>query len=147
VTPFKRILSSAGFAAILLLVVAAPVGAGRSWCRADPIVRLGGTEYQIIISVPEENLKQIDGALRFEIYSPVGTEQELLFVDSGFNGHGEEVAFKETSSIATHMFYLDVPQNDRDFLVLMDVFVDGKLISTARGTSMEMIVPIPIYGR
>ncbi len=145
-TRFKKVFGSAGFAVILLLVVAAPVGAGRSWCRADPIIRLGGTEYQVIVSVPEENVQQVDGALLFEIYSPAGTEQEVLFVDSGFNGHGEEVVLMEHKSQATHLFVLDVQQSGKDFLVVMDIYVDGELIQTARGTSKEIRVPVPILG-
>jgi len=141
---FKQIVTGTVFALVALAIVIAPVGAGRSWCRTDPIVRLGDTEYQLIVAIPYENVPQVDGALLFEISSPAGTEQELLFVDSGYNGYGEEVTFSEHASMGSHLFTLDVQQTGTDFLVMVEVYVDGKLVSKATGTSRGMQVPLPI---
>jgi len=141
---FKPLITGAVFALIALAIVVAPAGAGRSWCRTDPIVRLGDTEYQLIVAIPHENVPQVDGALLFEISSPVGTEQELLFVDSGYNGYGEEVTFSEQASKGTHLFTLGVQQTGKDFQVMVEVYVDGKLVSKAMGTSRGMQIPLPV---
>ena len=138
----KRLFSG-GIALIALLVVAGGSLAS-GWCRADPIVRLGDTEYQILVAVPNENQHQVDGELLFEIYSPEDSEQELLFIDAGFNGYGEKVVFKRHEAEDYHMVYLDVPKNGDDFPVIVEVFVDGELIIEQLGDSDVMWVQIPI---
>src|SRR5687768_6707238 len=85
----RRLILSASFGLLATLILAVPALAGVTWCRADPIVRLGADEYQIIVSVPDANVGQIDDALYFKFTSPYGTVQETLFLDAGFNGEGE----------------------------------------------------------
>ena len=139
----RRLLASIPLGLLALLLFAMPVGAGVSWCRADPIVRLGDDVYQIIVSVPEHNVKQIDDQLLFEVYSPKSVAQELLYLDAGFNGHGERVDFKRHSK-QQHTINLDVKHNDDKFPVLVEVYRNGELYQTVEGTSDVIWMHLPL---
>ena len=71
----------------------APVQAGVSWCRVDPIVRLDGVEVQIIVAIPAEYQQYVNGPIEVKIKTPKSVAQELVMTDAGFNGHGETVDF------------------------------------------------------
>lgn len=142
-----------------LLMLALPVSA-LGWCKSDPIVQLGDDRYQVLVGVPEENVKQVNGPLEFVISSPRGTVQKVLFLDSGFNGHGERVRFNYHVSSLKHIFYLKVPHSggdgdlisgvtqtltrSYDFPVQMEIFKNGTLIKTAVGDPNGMVVSVPV---
>ena len=127
-----------------LILVSGPASAGRLWCRADPIVRLDGVEYQVFISIPDENVPEVNGPLVFDVYSPRDTAHELIFVDAGFNGHGETVEFREHDKAFVHTFFAKVSRTGSDFPALIEVFQDGVLIASAEGTSNGVSVSVEI---
>lgn len=141
--PFIRRSGVAGGMSLLaLILLSAPALAGVSWCRADPIVLLDGVKYQIIVSVPEQNVQQIDDALLFKFTTRSGSTNEVLFLDAGFNGHGEEVEFESHRSVVARM-YLDVKHNGDKFPVVVDIYKNGQLAKTVEGTSDTVITALP----
>jgi hypothetical protein len=80
---------------LALLVIAAPASAGRMWCARDPIVRIQGTDLQILIAVPQEYADYVNGPIQVDIRTPDWAPAELIFADAGFNGHGEVVTFSK----------------------------------------------------
>jgi hypothetical protein len=143
-SPFaRRRIFALLFALLGIVSFVQPASAAIRWCRTDPIVRLNGVTYQVFISIPQENVQQVDGELFFEIYSPKGTKQELLFVDEGYNGYGEKVVLKQHDVRNKHTFYLDVPHNNNKFPVKMEILRNGKLFKTVIGTSDVMWVSVP----
>src|SRR3712207_239207 len=81
------------FSVLAVLALALPVQAGLGWCMADPIVKLDGTQVQVLVAIPEESQPLINGPIDVEITTPRGTARELVYLDAGFNGHGETVTF------------------------------------------------------
>jgi len=118
------------------------VAAGVTWCRADPIVRLGADEYQIIVSVPDANVGQIDDALYFKFTSPYGTVQETLFLDAGFNGEGEQVEYGYDGG-TRHKLVLDVKHSGDKFPVLVEIYRNGQFFTSVTGTSDLIKVDLP----
>lgn len=78
---------------LALLVISAPASAGRAWCARDPIVRIQGTDLQILVAVPQEYASYVNGPVQVDIRTPDWAPVELIFTDAGFNGHGEVVTF------------------------------------------------------
>ncbi len=63
------------------------------WCKTDPIVRLGGTQVQILVSIPQEYTSRVSGPVEVEVNTPRSVKRELLSTDPGFGGYGESVTF------------------------------------------------------
>ena len=98
----KRLAGSVTFALVALVMLVAPVSAGREWCAKDPIVTLNGSVAQILVAVPEEYVPAVNGPIDVRVTLPRAVVAEVTFLDSGFNGHGETVAFQPTgASVAT----------------------------------------------
>jgi hypothetical protein len=76
---------------VATLVLAVPASAGRGWCRADPIVTVDGTPVQIWVAIPEEWEPYVNDKIKVKIKAPKHLDREVIFLDEGFNGHGEEV--------------------------------------------------------
>ncbi len=89
----RRLAASTVMGLLALLLCALPAAAGLEWCYRDPIVRLNGTQVQILVAVPEEYQALVNGPVNVEITTPTGTTREVVFTDAGFNGHGETVIF------------------------------------------------------
>jgi hypothetical protein len=83
------------FAMLALLVLAMPVSAGRQWCAKDPIVLLNGAELQIWVAVQEQDVPLVSGPVEVEVVTPAGVTREVIFLDEGFNNHGEVVTFTD----------------------------------------------------
>jgi hypothetical protein len=88
----RRLFTSLTLGIFALIVLAAPVGAGsRVWCARDPIVNIDGTPVQIWIAVPDEYADYVSDKIQVKIKTPKDVARQVLFLDEGFNGHGEEV--------------------------------------------------------
>jgi hypothetical protein len=85
------------FVLAALMMTVAPTGAGRMWCRADPIVSFNGTPVQVWVEMPADYQYLVNGPIQFEIATPSWVESEVLFTDAGFNGYGEEISFTTNS--------------------------------------------------
>ena len=90
----RRLLALAAPLALGLALPVRPAGAGVGWCRVDPSVRLNGTIVNFWISIREEDLPFVDGPVDCRVLTERGVLQELLFLDFGFNGYGEEIRFE-----------------------------------------------------
>ncbi len=93
----KRLTGSVTLALVALALLVAPASAGREWCAKDPVVSLNGTVVQILVAVPKEYVPAVNGAIDVRIAVPSGVESEIVFLDAGFNGHGETVRFQTTN--------------------------------------------------
>jgi hypothetical protein len=139
-----RFTSAVLIGILAILTIATTASAARVWCARDPIVTLNGVTYQLIVSVPEENVPQVDGELLFEIYSPKGTDRQLIFMDEGFNGYGEKVDFKEHSASYKHTFFVKAPKNGDDFPMLVDLYRDGVKVASVEGVTTGVTIEDPI---
>ena len=77
------------------LVLSTPAGAALRLCKADPIVGLNGQRVQVLVAIPEEYVPLVNNPTRVEIKTPQQVTRELLFLDSGFNGMGEDFSFSD----------------------------------------------------
>ncbi len=92
----RRLFVSLTLGLLALTVFAVPAFAGsRVWCARDPIVKIDGTEVQIWVAVPDEYAKYVDDKIKVKIKTPKHQERQVLFLDEGFNGHGEEVDWRD----------------------------------------------------
>ena len=91
----RPLLTALSLGILALLMLAAPAGAGVTWCRVDPIVSLNGTVVQILVAVPDQYVAAVNGPIAVDIATDRTVTHELLFTDAGFNGHGETVAFSD----------------------------------------------------
>jgi hypothetical protein len=97
----RRLAWSLAIAATAVLILVTPATAGVSWCRADPIVLLNGAEVQIWVAIPEEYERLVTGPALVTISTPPTVDTEVVHLDAGFNGHGEEVVFKRRGKMDT----------------------------------------------
>lgn len=96
----RRLACSLVFSIVLLLVAIAPAGAwGVTWCRVDPIVNLNGTHVSILVAVPEEYARYVNGPIEVYVRAPVEVTRELVMTDAGFNGYGETVVFRNNDGM------------------------------------------------
>jgi hypothetical protein len=91
-----RRLFLSSIAALIAILILAPLGTAEvEWCRGDPIVRLNGTQVQILVAISNEHVPLVNGPVRVEVSTPRSVNRELLYTDAGFNGYGEEVRFTD----------------------------------------------------
>jgi hypothetical protein len=131
------------FAMLALLVVSLPATAGVTWCRTDPVVRLGNVEYSIVVSIPEQNLPQVNDALYFWFYSPYGAAQQTLMLDAGYNGFGEVVQYGYYL-LPWHTMVLDVRHSGERFPVMVDVYRNGEYFRSVSGSSDWIVLTLPL---
>lgn len=88
-------LNLAGVLSLLILLWAVgPASAdGWAWCQSDPVVRLNGTEVQIVVAVPDAYVALVTGPVEVKVNTPTAVTRTIVFTDSGFNGFGEQVIF------------------------------------------------------
>lgn len=89
----RRVTVSLLLGLLAILVFAMPAGAGVTWCRADPIVRINGTEVQVWVMIPEQYQSAVTGPIDVAFQVPSGAKTAVVLTDSGFNGYGERVTF------------------------------------------------------
>lgn len=96
---------------IAILLITAPVSAGRQWCAIDPIVELNGTELQVWVAIPAEFVPLVNGPVAVEFRTPAGVTRSVVLTDAGFNGFGEVVSFSDDPSrvvSASGVFRVDI---------------------------------------
>ena len=142
---------------LAVLMMAAPASAGRTWCARDPIVRIQGTELQILVAVPEEYAPFVNGPVHVAIHTPSWASPELLFVDAGFNGHGETVIFSNLPGnpaynpsrtqinidVVVPFAYDQLPRNTQVPVQVTLIPAKGKtkvVNGNVRGTSVGMVL-------
>jgi hypothetical protein len=127
---------------------AKPAGAGISWCMSDPIVRLGGTRLQFWVSILAEDLPFVTGPVACRVLTAKGVSREVLFIDAGFNGYGETVAFGDMASSAQPgapfpaSVWVDVPNSKQGskFLIVLEIVPENgaPIVGTGNAGSTEI---------
>ena len=135
---FRKIIVAVSLGLLAMLVVATPALAGRKWCARDPIVRLNGEDVQIWVAIPEEFVPTVKGAVQVKVYTPVGVSQELIFVDQGFNGYGEEVKFTTDEALTVRA------DGSFDVIVKAWVPINRKLAKSLGATRGGKTIPFRI---
>lgn len=92
-------LIALAFGLLAVLIFASPASAGWQWCAKDPVVRLNGTQTQIVVAIPVELQTAVTGPIQVDIAVPAGVSRELISTDAGYNGYGESVRFTTDSSL------------------------------------------------
>lgn len=141
--------------AILLLALPAQAVI---WCKTDPIVKLNGTQVQILVSMPEEYVPLVNGPTSVTVATPLSVTRQLIYTDAGFNGYGEAVSFTDlrgnvkNNTFATYI-RVQVPI-DRTGLasgevvpVQVEVIPDNAKPVVVSGTSDSTQVYLAITGR
>jgi hypothetical protein len=121
----RRLTTALSLGLLALLILAAPVGAGVTWCRVDPIVRLNGTVVQILVAVPNQYVAAVNGPIAVDIATDRTVAHELLFTDAGFNGHGETVAF---GNYVQYQPPRSLADNEFPVQIKISVPIDGLLL-------------------
>jgi hypothetical protein len=85
-------------ATVAALLLVFPVGA-TLWCKADPVVELNGTLVDVTIAIPLEYVPLVNGPVRYEVRTPVGTRRALVVADLGYNGHGTVIEFRDGGGV------------------------------------------------
>ena len=123
-------------AVLALLVVTAPVDAGRRWCQKDPIFSIAGTSVPLYVSVYDDQQSHVTGPIAVTLSVPAGVSVVVTYVDSGFNGYGEKITvvtnsrLKVTSKGVQTQFQVSVPAD-----VTMPVLVT---VAPANGRSTSV---------
>jgi hypothetical protein len=95
---YRKLLTAITLGLLALLVLAMPALAGRAWCAKDPIVSLNGTQVQMWVAIPEEYVQYVSGPIKMTISTPASVDREVIFLDEGFNGYGEEVRWADLTT-------------------------------------------------
>jgi hypothetical protein len=93
-----RLLGGAALAAVPALRLAEEATAGRTWCRADPVLRIGGQTAHVYITSPVEMLKSATDKIMLRVTLPRGVEGKLTDILADF-GRGYDVRFATSSAL------------------------------------------------
>ena len=144
----RRLMVAGCLSLLAVLLLTMPVAAGVTWCRADPIVELDGTEVQVWVAMDARYEHLVTGPIQVTFFSPSKISKETTFLDVGFNGHGEEVIFKHRGRVGDDGTFpveikvrvpLDMRQLRREFginevPILVEVITgDGQVIDVEGG--------------
>lgn len=146
-----------GFPALIsllcLFLAVSPAGAGKGWCRSDPIVRINGQTLQIWVAIPLEDLPDVVGPISVNLVVPRGTINELVYVDDGFNGYGEDfnwiqgsntVAADGSFNVTAH---ISVPMRDGRYVPMQVELIPGNGVATAvYGQTVGVSIDVTMRG-
>jgi hypothetical protein len=156
----RRLLTAGGLGLLAVLLLVMPAAAGVTWCRADPIVELGGTEVQVWVAMDEQYEHLVTGPIRVTFYSPNKISKKTTFLDAGFNGYGEEVIFKHRGKVGADGAFpveikVRVPLDNRQLFreygvhevpILVEVLTgDGQVIDVD-GSNLGTSVSLRVLG-
>lgn len=86
-------------AAVALLLIVAPVDAGRKWCQKDPTFSVAATSVPLYVSVYDDQQSHVTGPIAVTLSVPVGVSVVVTYVDNGFNGYGEAISVVTNSKL------------------------------------------------
>jgi hypothetical protein len=131
-------------AALVFVIVIAPVDAGRRWCRVDPIFNIAGTTTSVDVAVYQDLQVHVTGPIAVTLSVPPETAVEVTYVDDGFNGFGEVVTvvynprLKVTSRGIQVRFQVVVPA-DTIMPVLVTVTPSSGRASSVTGKTNSIV--------
>lgn len=132
VSRFGRSRISTTFGAValalaLLVGMVGDAGAGRTWCRMDPVIKIDGKVADIWLNGAVELNSSATGPAQIVVRVPLGVRAEVLATDLGFNKQGYVITFREDPSLGRNasgpqiVIWASVPSPD-DSLPLEVVF-------------------------
>ena len=93
-----RLLGGTALAAVPAWRLAEEATAGRTWCRADPVLRIAGQTAHVYITSPVEMLKSATDKILLRVTLPRGVEGTLTDILADF-GRGYDVRFATSSAL------------------------------------------------
>lgn len=96
----RSLMTASCVSLLALLLLAMPALAGVTWCRADPIVELNGTEVQVWVAIDSQYEHLVSGPVEVTVFTPSRIDKRTTFLDAGFNGFGEEVNFRHRGRVS-----------------------------------------------
>jgi hypothetical protein len=93
-----HLLGGAALAAMPVFRLAGEVDAARSWCRADPLLRIAGQSVHVYISSTTAMLQSATDKIRLTVTLPSGVEGRKLDVLADF-GKGYDIRFLSSSTL------------------------------------------------
>lgn len=142
-----RLLGGATLAAVPALRLAGDAGAARSWCRADPVLRIGGQTAHVYISSPIEMLRSATDKIRLRVTLPSGVQGKLIDILADFD-EGYDVRFSTSTALTVAggvipvQLAVNCPARDETLPVMVEFAPvgDGQLrAGTAAGTADQWI--------
>src|SRR5262249_42049998 len=107
-----RLLTGAALAALPTVKLADSALAGRTWCKADPGLRVGGRETHITLSSFLDMMDAATGPVRLVVTVPDGAEgeTELFYMDDGF-GCGYDLVVEKSNDLKDSSVGIDLLVN------------------------------------
>jgi hypothetical protein len=93
-----RLLGGVALAAVPALRLTGEAAAGRSWCRADPVLRIGSQTAHVYITSSIAMLKSATDKIRLTVTLPRGVEGKLIDILADFD-EGYDVRFTTSSAL------------------------------------------------
>lgn len=93
-----RLLGGAALAAVPVFRLAGDASAARSWCRADPLLRIAGQDVHVYITSSIAMLNAATDKIRLTVTLPSGIRGKLVDVLADF-GKGYDVRFLSSSAL------------------------------------------------
>ncbi len=93
-----RLIGGAALATVPALRLAGDVAAGRTWCRADPVLRIGGQTAHVYVTSETAMLKSATDKIRLTVTLPREIAGKLTDILADF-GRGYDVRFTTSSSL------------------------------------------------
>ena len=106
----RHALPLLGLSAIALPAALRPVGAGagRGWCRQDPIVKIDEQTADILLASQRAMRTLATGPVRIVVTVPTGIPTRLVATDPGFGRQGYDVRFAESDELPAERHLLHV---------------------------------------
>ena len=143
----RKMFLAATLGLLAVLVLATPAMAGRTWCARDPIVRINGHDVQLWVGIPAEYVPLVSGPIDIEILTAQAVDAEVLYLDEGFNGHGETVRFGSLRKGKTYsdgsfdiQLNVKVPISDkkiRKVPLQLTFTIGGEAVTTSSDTTVD----------
>jgi hypothetical protein len=126
---------------LLCGVASAPAGAGRLWCKTDPIISLDGRLVDITVSIPLDMIVAVNGPVQITVWTPNTVERHVIVPDLGLLGYRTEVVFKDTLAA--------VQDNRIPTYIKVVVPIDQTIVTSADTVPVELMVTadnqLPIF--
>lgn len=126
-----RVVLATAALALLLALQADPAWAARTWCRRDPVFRIGTQIVVLHVSSDKAMFDAATGPVVLGVTGPAGVTNQLLATDNGF-GYGYAVTAQTAGTLAATDVSLPVmvdayaPATDAALPVEIDIVPRGR---------------------
>jgi hypothetical protein len=125
----RRLVVSILIPLLAVLTLVSPAYAGRTWCKTDPIIKVGDWLVDIQVGVDLFEGLEVNGDVRLRVTSPL--PKEVIVEGVGFNGHGFDIELINRGNPNTIRISSSVPfSSNGQTQVALDVTTTN--VNTAR---------------